>query len=200
MTRSYDFRRGVWVLSIGLAFMTGCQSGGSHSSQTPTLLSDGRGVPHLNAEQVADVQHALGRSVEQAGEVKEAEAYYQEAVKRDPKRADAWLRLAVLHDRQGKFTESAEMYRRALAARPGDPAAYCNLGYSYYLQGRTAEAEMNLRQAIALRPDHRHAHNNLGLVLARSGRPEEALEEFRRAGCTEADAHNNLAFALTLEG
>jgi tetratricopeptide (TPR) repeat protein len=59
---------------------------------------------------------------------------------------------------------------------------------------------MNLRQAIALRPDHRHAHNNLGLVLARSGRPEAALEEFRRAGCTEADAHNNLAFALTLEG
>jgi hypothetical protein len=37
------------------------------------------------------------------------------------------------------------------------------------------------------------------LVLAHTGHAEEALREFRIAGCGEADAHSNLAFALSLE-
>src|SRR5581483_4349081 len=93
-----------------------------------------------------------------------------------------------------------EMYRKALALRPGDPDIFCDVGYSFYLQRRWAEAEMNLRQAIALRPNHARAHNNLGLLLARTGRDAESLAEFRRAGCAEAEARANVAFALSLEG
>jgi tetratricopeptide (TPR) repeat protein len=52
----------------------------------------------------------------------------------------------------------------------------------------------------ALAPDHARAHNNLGLVLAHSGRTEDALAQFHKAGCNEADARANLAFAWTLEG
>jgi tetratricopeptide (TPR) repeat protein len=58
---------------------------------------------------------------------------------------------------------------------------------------------MNLRQALALQPDHARAHNNLGLVLARNGQGEAALAEFHKAGCSDAAARVNLAFALTLE-
>src|SRR5207249_10438430 len=39
----------------------------------------------------------------------------------------------------------------------------------------------------------------LGLLLGRTGRDDDALAEFRKAGCTEADARVNLAFALSLE-
>src|SRR5215210_7793225 len=104
-------------------------------------------------------------------------AAYQDALRRDAHRADAYLRLAVLNDRQGKFSESAELYQQALSARPGDPDIYSDKGYSLYLQRRWAEAEMSLRQAIVLKPDHARAHNNLGLVLAHTGRLEPALEE-----------------------
>jgi Tfp pilus assembly protein PilF len=149
---------------------------------------------------VADVQVAFGRSLERRGELDQAVARYQEAVKQDPGRADAWRRLAILHDRKGKFDDSAEMYRKALEQRPGDPDLFCDMGYSLYLQGRWAEAEMNLRQAVALRPDHTRAHNNLGMVLARSERADEALAEFREAGCRPAEAHANLAFGLALGG
>jgi Flp pilus assembly protein TadD len=73
------------------------------------------------------------------------------------------------------------------------------MGYSLYLQRRWGEAEMNLRQALALKPSHSRAHNNLALVLAHGERLDEAFAEFRKAGCTEADARVNMAFVLTLE-
>src|SRR5699024_691606 len=128
-----------------------------------------------------------------------AMAAYQDALKRDSHRADAYLRLAVLNDRQGKFSESAVLYQQALAASPGDPNIFNDKGYSLYLQRRWVEAEMSLRQAVVLQPDHARAHNNLGLVLAHTGRPDLAVAEFRQGGCSEADAQINLAYALTLE-
>src|SRR5919112_703888 len=96
-------------------------------------------------------------------------------VRRDAHRADAYLRLAILHDRQGQFRESAALYQQALTARPGDPDIYSDKGYSLYLQRRWVEAEMSLRQAIVLKPDPQRGHNNLGLVLAHTGRLEPGL-------------------------
>jgi Flp pilus assembly protein TadD len=142
----------------------------------------------------------MGRSLEKRGDADRAMSAYLEALKQDPSRADALTRLGVLYDGQGKFVSSRKAYEKALSAQPGSPDLYCDMGYSLYLQHRLAEAEMNLRQAVTLAPDHRRAHNNLGLVLAHAAREDEALAEFRRAGCTEADARSNLAFALTLEG
>jgi Tfp pilus assembly protein PilF len=143
---------------------------------------------------------ALGRVAERQGDFPRAMATYRAALERDRSRADACLRLAVLHDSQGKFTESAGWYRRALELAPGDPDVFCDMGYSLYLQRRWAEAEMNLKQALAVNPDHARARNNLGLVLAHDGRANEALDQFLRAGNTRAEAHNNLAFALSVEG
>jgi Flp pilus assembly protein TadD len=182
----------------GLSCLAGCQHG-SRPGDT-FLLDGGPSKPaELTPAQLADVQVACARSLEKRGDEDQAVARYSEAVKHDPRRADAWLRLAILHDQQGKFADSAEMYRAALAQRPGDPDIFCNIGYSFYLQQRWAEAEMNLRQAITLQANHARAHNNLGLLLARTRRDNEALAEFRKGGCSDADAHANLAFALTLE-
>jgi Flp pilus assembly protein TadD len=153
----------------------------------------------MKTRQLADVQVALGRSLETEDETAQAITAYKDALRLDPSRADAGLRLAILYDKEGKFTESLPLYQKALAAYTGNPDIFCDMGYSLYLQRRYGEAETNLRQALALAPEHVRAHTNLGLVLAHSGQPEEAVAEFRRAGCTEADAQINLAFALTLE-
>jgi Tfp pilus assembly protein PilF len=165
------------------------------SNVTTSIL----GQSKLKARQVADVQVALGHSLEKQRETAQAMAAYKEALRLDPGRADAGLRLAVLYDQEGKFKESLPLYEKALAAYPGNADIFCDMGYSLYLQRRLGEAEINLRQALALAPEHARAHNNLGLVLAHSGRLEEAVAEFRRAGCSEADAQINLAFALMLE-
>jgi tetratricopeptide (TPR) repeat protein len=190
--------KSAWAV---LAFLTvsGCQQFGRPS--TPSGLSGGFDMPSakLKPEQAADVQVALAHSLEMHGAIGQALAMYEEAVKKDPHRSDAWLRMAILHDQQGQFAESASLYQKALAAQPGSADIYCDMGYSLYLQQHWAEAEMNLRQALALRPDHARAHNNLGLVLGRACQAEGALDEFHKAGCSDADAQANLAFALTLE-
>ena len=43
-------------------------------------------------------------------------AAYLEVIKRDPQRADALMRLAVLNDQRGRTEEAAEWYRKALKA------------------------------------------------------------------------------------
>ena len=184
------------VAFIGLA---GCQHADVRPSMFAPVPSIAEKSPQLNATQAADVHVALGRSLEKRGATQEATNAYLEATKLDPHRADAYARLAVIHDVQAKFKESEQYHRKALAAQPENADMYCNYGYSLYLQRRWAEAETNLRRAVALQADHRRAHNNLGIVLAHNDRTEAALAEFRKAGVSEADAHVNLAFVLTLE-
>jgi Tfp pilus assembly protein PilF len=193
------FGRAGTVLALGAALVAGCQLTEQQLTHPAPLPPAKEEAVQLNPSQVADVQVALGRSLEKRNLPEEAAAAYREAVKQDPSRADAVARLAVLCDLQGNFTESAPLHRQALAAQPANADLYCNYGYSFYLQGNWPEAEAALRQAVALAPDHSRALNNLGLVLTHTGKEGEALAAFRKAGCTEAEAHTNLAFALALE-
>jgi Tfp pilus assembly protein PilF len=193
-------RRFRHVLFPVLVLLGGCQQ----LNQAKPLLSHApiaaeKSSP-LRPAQVADIQIGMGRSLEARGETSQAMAAYSEALAKDPSRADAYVRLAVLADGLGKFTDAGQWYHKALKLQPDNPNTLCNLGYSFYLQRQWEEAETNLRRAISLAPDHQRAHNNLGLVLAHTDRADEALVEFRKAGCNRAGAEVNLAFVLALEG
>jgi tetratricopeptide (TPR) repeat protein len=198
MTGKKRYWRAAAALSVGSAVLAGCQQFGLAPARPTVALDNPAEALKISPHQAADVQVALGRSLEKRGDPAKAIAAYEEAIKRDPRRTDALLRLAILHDRQGQFQESSVWYRKALQTSPGNPDIYCDMGYSLYLQRRWAEAEMNLKQALALRPNLARAHNNLGLVLAHTERLDGALAEFRQAG-SEADAHLNLALALVLD-
>lgn len=185
------------LVAAALVLLAGCRS-------VPPSGADlgGSSAPAaaLNKAQTADVQLALGHTLEARGELQQAAQFYSQAAKNDPLRAEVWARLAVVSDKDGMFAESFDAHRRAIQLDPNNPDLNCNLGYSYYLQQQWADAEPELRRAIALKPDHQRAHNNLGLVLARAGRGPEAFASFQRAGCSAPDAHTNLAYASTLNG
>ena len=190
-------RCGVGGLLLAVLPLAGCQSTGRPQS----VASAERPSRHrLKSIEVADVQIAMARTLEEGGKPNEAAVVYAQALKKDPRRADACLHLAILCDRQGKVEEAASWYKQAHNLAPGDPDVHASQGYGLYLRREWQAAEKHLRQALALCPDHQRAHNNLGLVLARCGRKEEALAEFRLAGCSEAEARSNLAHALSLQG
>lgn len=196
------YRRGCnsWLMATWLLCTCGCLHSPRSDPHSILFSSDKGDRIKISDEQAADVQVALGRSLEMRHEPNQAIVAYLEAVRRDPKRDDAYMRLAILHDELGKFAESAEFYLKASRLRPDNFEMQSNWGYSLYLQRRWQDAEAHLRKAIELKPDYARAHNNLGLLLARTERPDEALAEFRRGGSDEAHARANLAFAFSVEG
>ncbi len=189
----------VWRAAIAgtavVACLAGCQFAGFRQARRETPEHYDR---PLNDRQVADVQLSLARSLELRGELEPALNAYRQVIEKDPHRAAAYWRMAVLQDRQGRVEESEALYREALKLDPKCPDLLCDYGYSLYLQRRWAESEERLRQAVALKPKHLRAHNHLGLVLAQTERADEALAEFRKAGCDVTEAHSNLAFVMTL--
>jgi Flp pilus assembly protein TadD len=195
-----SFNRREWMgllVSLGgCVLAAGCHAPGRQVAHAPPPVEHST---RLTVKQQADVQIAFARSLEKSGTAEQATAAYEDALKKDPRRADAHDRLAVLNARKGQFDAAVTLHKKALGLQPDNADFVCNLGYCYYLQQRWAEAETQFRRAIELAPTHSRALNNLGLVLARTDRSKEALAAFRRGGCSEADAHSNLAFALTLD-
>ncbi len=192
---------GNWyvLMALGLTVLVGCRTAHPPQSNGLTTSPDSTSANQLTNAQVADLHVAIGRTLEKRGELEAAAASYQKAMEKDATRADTSGRLAVVYDRQGRFRESEEMYRAAIKQQPHDPELVCNYGYSLYLQGRLEEGARVFNRALTLRPDHARAHNNLGLVLAQQGHSDEALQQFAMAGCSKADAHCNLAYAMTLD-
>ena len=195
-----NFNRHIWTAIFaslaGCVLFAGCQVARQQTTHRPAPME---AAPTLNTKQQADLQFAFARSLEKSGSLDQARTAYEDALKKDPQRADAVDRLAVMNARKGQFEQAIDLHKKAIVLQPRNADFVCNLGYSFYLQQRWAEEEMQFRKAIELTPNHGRALNNLGMVLARTVRPDEALAAFRRSGCTEADAHSNLAFALTLE-
>lgn len=195
----YPFRQ--TLLAAGVAILLGGCAGISQDrfafwprkqSQAPAE------EPVLSPQQTADMQFAIGRTAEQRQQWQAAAAAYRQVLQTIPKHPDATHRLAILYDRQGEFEQSHEWFQKALKLKPGDPDLFCDVGYSYSQQGRLREAEISLRQAIAIAPDHYRAQNHLGVVLAQQGQTEQALAAFRRAKCSPAQAHANLAVVYSL--
>jgi Tfp pilus assembly protein PilF len=196
-------RLGGVCLAAGLTFLTaaGCQQLTPKPALGPApLVSNDGAKPQLGKQEAADVKVAMGRALERQGKLDQALEAYEKAIERDPARADAWWRMAIVYDRQGNFKESEERYRRALAMQPSNAEFYCDYGYSLYLQHRYSEAEGNLTRALSLNGRLPRAHNNLALVLCRTDRLEPGLAEFNLGGNAPAQAHVNAAFALTLDG
>ena len=146
----------------------------------------------------------LGLALAARGQIDEALAQYQTALKIKPDYAEA-------HNNLGAALAGCGRLGEAIAALPKGPGNQARLRRGPQQLGprfgwlRTARrgASAQFQAALEIKPDYAEAHNSLGAALAGCGRLDEAIAHYQTALEIKpdyAEAHNNLGAALAGRG
>ena len=122
-------------------------------------------------------------------------SYFQKAIEKNPRYADAYFQIGYCNDKLGRFSDAIEAYKQAIRIKPDFAEAHINLGWAYYNLGRFSDAIEAYKQAIRIKPDFAEAHINLGVAYGELGRFSDAIEAFKQAIRIKPDyakAHYNL--------
>ena len=113
------------------------------------------------------------------GNYDSAVGYFENAVNRNPKRADAWVQVGYCRVKQGKSQEAIRAYLQALQLKPEDAEIHNKLGDAYYYAGRLREAIEAYTMAKQLEPNNAETFYNLAIAYLESGNQAMADEEAR---------------------
>lgn len=140
-----------------------------------------------------------GRSLQSAGRPREAVQAFLRATAAQPDNAEAWCRLASVHEALGEWPKAAQAYETAVKLQPQFAALRCNLGLVHLRLKAPAEAERQLQEAVRLQPNLAPAWNGLGVAQKQLGQLEAATHSFRETLALQSsysDATYNLANTL----
>jgi tetratricopeptide (TPR) repeat protein len=145
----------------------------------------------------------LGCDLSRAGEVHEAIAQYEQALRIKPDYVDAHNNLGNALLQVGRIQAAMEHYEQALRINPDSAVTHYNLGVALAQVGKLQGAIVNFEQAVQIDPDYAEAHNNLGSALSIAGRFQDAINHYEQALRLMPDSpevHCNLAMALEQAG
>ncbi|MBI5556455.1 MAG: tetratricopeptide repeat protein [Deltaproteobacteria bacterium] len=154
-----------------------------------------------SAQHNVSISQALQTAVQhhQAGDLHQAEKFYNRVLALDPGNAEAHHYLGVLAYQVGKQETAVNFIQKALHLNPHLANAHNTLGVVLRDLGRLDEASASYRNALSSNPDFTEAYSNLGNVLKDQGRLDEAVANYRKALSVNPDdpeAHSSLLFAL----
>jgi len=116
-----------------------------------------------------------------AATLQRAEDAAREALRLDPRLADAFIALGALYSQTGRNEDAIRTLRQALELAPNSELALDMIGYAYHYAGLIELAEAATRRTKALNPTSRRLHWMHGRFLLYLGRTAEAIEEMRFA-------------------
>lgn len=128
---------------------------------------------------VAETAYKSGLESLWLGNYDNAVGYFENAVNRNPKRADAWVKVGYCKVKQGKNQEAIRAYLEALQLKPSDAEIHNKLGDAYYYAGRMREAIESYTEASKLSPESAEVFYNLAIAYYESGNLNKAAEEAR---------------------
>ncbi len=147
----------------------------------------------------ADRQRETAISLEQQGQLPEAEAAWRALLSVHPRNAEAYANLGLLEARQERYAEAVPLYRKAIALDPAIPGLQLNLGLSLFKSGAMKDAAATflplLKSVPPSSPEALRLTTLIGLARYGAGEYAAAVPYLKKA--TAADAQN-LPFRLTL--
>lgn len=117
----------------------------------------------------------------QAGDLRQAEAIYDEILSRRAEDPDALHLKGVVLMQRGDARGAVKFISQAIMAKPNDALFYTNLAASLQLAGLEDRALEYAHRALALDPRRYEAHIVIGQCLATKRAHEPALESFLKA-------------------
>ena len=130
---------------------------------------------------LAESSYLLGRDFIRIENYETAISHFEDAIKKNPEYADAYLALGYCKGELGHHEEEIEAYKQAIRIRPNYTEAYFNIGVAYMKVGRYQEAIESYKQAILIKPDFEEAYHNLGLTYGMVGRYQKEIEAYKQA-------------------
>jgi len=128
---------------------------------------------------IAELLYRTGLDSLWLGNYDNAVGYFENAVNRNPKRADAWIQVGYCKVKQGKTEEAIRAYQHALLLKPDAEEILNKLGDAYYYASRLPEAIATYKEATRLYPSGAEAYYNLALVYFETGNQKLALAQGR---------------------
>jgi tetratricopeptide (TPR) repeat protein len=113
------------------------------------------------------------------GNYDSALGYFENAVNKNPNRAEAWIQVGYCKVKQGRNDDAIRAFQRAIQLRPTSSEAYNKLGDAYYYASRFSEAIEAYKQAARIRPEMAEAYYNLGMTYLETGDRAAAHTQLR---------------------
>ena len=113
------------------------------------------------------------------GNFDNALAYFENAVNKNPARADAWVQVGFCKVKQGKNDEAIKAYQHAVLLMPDSDEIRNRLGDAYYYSGRLMEAIAAYKEAVRLKPQSAEGYYNLSLAYFENGNEHQGLTTAR---------------------
>jgi tetratricopeptide (TPR) repeat protein len=151
------------------------------------LAADDAGVVRATSRR-PPAERTLDRAYEdwQAGRLDEARSAYEQALRADPRNADALLGLAAIALRQGQPERAQNLYLRVLESDPADATAQAAL-INLHGGGDGGQSESRLKTLLAAQPDSPPLHFALGNLYSRQRRWSDAQQAYFQAYALDPD-------------
>lgn len=127
-----------------------------------------------------------GRAFDRATNRRQARAYYERALDRDPGHVASLRGLAVLDFEAGQYDQAVERARRALDRDNDDGQSWYCLGASLLRQGHFVEAAQAGYRAAECGDSVPAGYDLAGRATMRLGERQRAIELFAQAAATDA--------------
>jgi len=160
----------------------------------------------------AEGLYSTGTSFLWAADYEKALSYFEQAIKKNPRYAEAYFQTGYCNGQIGRYQQEIEAYKQAISIKPDFAEAHYNLGLAYEKLGRYTEAIAAFKQCIRIKPDDAVAYYNLGFVYFNLGflyqnnrqyfysEAGEAFKQAIRIKADDVDAHYGLGCIYLLLG